>query len=63
MDAISWDGIDTTTSWKVDTKRPIMELVPDWLHEEAKEAAVGERGRGGGCSRAESADTFRGGGY
>ena len=31
MDVISLDNIDTTAAWRVETERPTMELIPDWL--------------------------------
>lgn len=31
MEAISLDGIDTTTAWRVEAERPLMESVDDWL--------------------------------
>jgi hypothetical protein len=43
VDAISLDGIDTTTAWRVETERPIMESIPDWLQEEAEGAVAEER--------------------
>jgi hypothetical protein len=44
MWTISLDGIDTTVAWRVESERPILELMPDWLQEEA-EGAVAERER------------------
>ena len=43
VDVILLDRIDTTVAWRVETERPIMESIPYWLHEEAKQAVVGER--------------------
>jgi hypothetical protein len=40
MDTISLDGIDTTVAWRVETERPIMESILDWLH---KDGVVAER--------------------
>ena len=34
MDAISLDGIDTTTAWKVESEAPVMEQDLDCLHED-----------------------------
>jgi hypothetical protein len=41
VDAISLDGIDTSATWRVESERPILELMPDWIQEEA-EGAVAE---------------------
>jgi hypothetical protein len=35
VDAILLDGINTATASRVETERPIMEPVLNWLHEEA----------------------------
>ena len=37
MEAISLDGIDTTTAWRVEAKRPLMESVDDWLVQDVVE--------------------------
>ena len=37
MDAISLDGIDTTTAWRVEAKRPLMESADDWLVQDVVE--------------------------
>ena len=37
MEAISLDGIDTTVAWRVEAKRPIMEMAPDCLEQEVVE--------------------------
>ena len=47
VEAISLDGIDTTTTWRVETKRPAMESSLEWLQEGAQDEVVGESGRGG----------------
>jgi hypothetical protein len=57
VDAISLDGIDTSVAWRVESERPILESMPDWIQEEV-EGAVAGGGGGGGCYRAESATIF-----
>eukprot|EP00253_Pinus_taeda_P016967 PITA_16967 len=42
MEAISLDGIDTTAAWRVETERPLMESVDDWLEQEVVEGIGGE---------------------
>eukprot|EP00253_Pinus_taeda_P008008 PITA_08008 len=37
MEAISLDGIDTTAAWRVESKRPLMESVDDWLVQDVVE--------------------------
>ena len=34
VDAISLDGIDTTTAWRVESEALVMEQGLDWLHED-----------------------------
>jgi hypothetical protein len=58
VDAISLDGIDTTVAWRVESERPILESMPDWIQEEVEGAVAERRERGGGCYRAESATIF-----
>jgi hypothetical protein len=41
VDAISLDGIDTSVEWRVESERPILESMPDWIQEEV-EGAVAE---------------------
>eukprot|EP00253_Pinus_taeda_P014613 PITA_14613 len=41
MEAISLDGIDTTTAWRVEAKRPLMESIDDWLKQEVVEGVEG----------------------
>jgi hypothetical protein len=60
VEGILLDGIDTTTTWRVETERHVMDLTHDWLQEEAQEEVGGECIKGGGCSRE---DTFTGGDY
>jgi hypothetical protein len=43
VDTISLDGIDTTTAWRVETERPILESMSDWLQEEVEGAVAEER--------------------
>jgi hypothetical protein len=31
VDAILLDGIDTSAEWKVESERPILESIPDWI--------------------------------
>lgn len=38
--SILLDGIDTTTAWRVEAERPVMESTLDWLVEEAMEEVV-----------------------
>ena len=40
MDAILLDGINTSVEWRVESKRPILESMPDWIQE--VEGAVAE---------------------
>eukprot|EP00253_Pinus_taeda_P003827 PITA_03827 len=42
VEAISLDNIDTTSSWSVETKRPIMDSIPDWLGVDLEDVAVAE---------------------
>jgi hypothetical protein len=35
--AISLDVLDTTSPWRVETERPIMEEAPEWLEHDANE--------------------------
>eukprot|EP00253_Pinus_taeda_P001467 PITA_01467 len=37
VDAISLDGTDTTTAWRVEAERPLMEFVDDWLVQDVVE--------------------------
>jgi hypothetical protein len=30
------DGIDTTVAWMVESERPILESIPNWIHEEVE---------------------------
>jgi hypothetical protein len=41
VDAISLDGIDTSAEWRVESERPILESMPDWIQQEV-EGAVAE---------------------
>ena len=41
VDAISLDGIDTSVEWRVESERPILESMPDWIQQEV-EGAVAE---------------------
>jgi hypothetical protein len=41
VDAISLDGIDTSVEWRVESERPILESMLDWIQEEV-EGAVAE---------------------
>ena len=41
-EAISLDGIDTTAEWRVETERPLMESVDDWLGQEVVEGVEEE---------------------
>jgi hypothetical protein len=36
VDIISFDGIDTTIAWRFESKRPILESIPDWIQEEVE---------------------------
>jgi hypothetical protein len=36
-DAISLDVLDTTSPWRVETKRPVMEEAPEWLEHDVDE--------------------------
>jgi hypothetical protein len=38
VDAISLDGIDTSATWRVESERPILESMSDWIHEEVEGA-------------------------
>eukprot|EP00253_Pinus_taeda_P026084 PITA_26084 len=44
VDAISLDNIDTTSSWRVETERPIMDSIPDWLGVDLEDVAVAGEG-------------------
>jgi hypothetical protein len=59
VDAILLDGINTSVEWRVESERPILESMPDWIQQEV-EGAVAEGGGGGGgeCYRAESSTIF-----
>jgi hypothetical protein len=39
---ISLDGIDMTVAWRVESERPILELMHDWIQEEVEEIVVEE---------------------
>jgi hypothetical protein len=41
VDTISLDGIDTSAEWRVESERPILESMPDWIQQEV-EGAVAE---------------------
>jgi hypothetical protein len=41
VDAISLDGIDTSVDWRVESEKPILESMPDWIQQEV-EGAVAE---------------------
>ena len=41
VDAISLDGIDISAEWRVESERPILESMPDWIQQEV-EGAVAE---------------------
>jgi hypothetical protein len=41
VDAISLDGIDTSAEWRVESKRPILESMPDWIQQKV-EGAIAE---------------------
>jgi hypothetical protein len=36
-DAISLDALDTTSPWRVETERPVMEEAPEWLEHDVDE--------------------------
>jgi hypothetical protein len=40
VDAISLDGIETSVEWRVESKRPILESMHDWIQEEVEGAVV-----------------------
>ena len=42
--AISLDNIDTTAAWRVETERPILDTIPDWLGVDLEDVAVAEEG-------------------
>eukprot|EP00253_Pinus_taeda_P036583 PITA_36583 len=42
MEVISLDGIETTTAWRVEAERPLMESADDWLEQEVVEGVEGE---------------------
>ena len=44
VEAISLDNIDTTAAWRVETERPILDTIPDWLGVDLEDVAVAEEG-------------------
>eukprot|EP00253_Pinus_taeda_P032382 PITA_32382 len=56
VEAISLDNIDTTSSWRVETERPIMDSIPDWLGVDLEDVAVA----GEGESEVEEEEQHRG---
>eukprot|EP00253_Pinus_taeda_P010742 PITA_10742 len=44
VEAISLDNIDTTSSWRVETERLILDLIPNWLGVDLEDVAVAEEG-------------------
>jgi hypothetical protein len=36
VDAISLNGIDTSVEWRVESERPILESMPNWIQEEVE---------------------------
>eukprot|EP00253_Pinus_taeda_P023416 PITA_23416 len=44
VEAISLENIDTTSSWRVETERPILDSIPDWLGVDLEDVAVAEGG-------------------
>ena len=40
MDAISLDGIDTSAKWRVESERPILESMLDWIQEDVEGAVA-----------------------
>jgi hypothetical protein len=42
VDAISLDGIDTSVEWRVESERPILESMPDWIQQEVEGAVAKE---------------------
>eukprot|EP00253_Pinus_taeda_P015721 PITA_15721 len=54
LEAISLDNIYTTSSWRVETERLIMDSISDWLGVDLEDVAVAEGGRardrGGGAT-------------
>jgi hypothetical protein len=42
VDAILLDGIDTSAEWRIESERPILELMLDWIREEV-EGVVAEQ--------------------
>jgi len=44
VEAISLDNIDTTAAWRVETERPILDRIPDWLGVDLEDVAIAEDG-------------------
>eukprot|EP00253_Pinus_taeda_P002491 PITA_02491 len=44
VEAISLDNIDTTAAWRVETERPILDTIPNWLGVDLEDVAVAEEG-------------------
>eukprot|EP00253_Pinus_taeda_P004357 PITA_04357 len=44
VEAISLDNIDTTAARRVETERPILDTIPDWLGVDLEDVAVAEEG-------------------
>jgi hypothetical protein len=47
VDAILLDGIDTSVEWRVESERPILESMPDWIQQEVGGAVAEEEEAGG----------------
>eukprot|EP00253_Pinus_taeda_P004477 PITA_04477 len=44
VEAILLDNIYTTAAWRVETERPILDTIPDWLGVDLEDVAVAEEG-------------------